>query len=49
MQRGLGEAARSWGSPPLAIAVVSSTRYCIKTVILIPFAVKGCLSHDFQM
>ncbi|WP_158069501.1 hypothetical protein [Moorena bouillonii] len=30
MQRGLGEAARSWGSPPLAIAVVSPTRYCIK-------------------
>ncbi|NEO49819.1 MAG: hypothetical protein F6K55_39265 [Moorea sp. SIO4A3] len=52
-QRGLGEAARSWGgsavlgvppmsncrgsphsllpwSPPLAIAVVSPTRYCIK-------------------
>ncbi|NES46220.1 hypothetical protein, partial [Moorena sp. SIO2C4] len=31
MQRGLGEAARSWGFPPLAIAVVSPTRYCIKT------------------
>ncbi|NEP32637.1 MULTISPECIES: hypothetical protein [Moorena] len=28
---GLGEAARSWGFPPLAIAVVSPTRYCIKT------------------
>ncbi|WAN70097.1 hypothetical protein BJP36_39260 [Moorena producens JHB] len=27
-QRGLGEAARSWGSPPLAIAVVPPTRYC---------------------
>ncbi|WP_267872108.1 MULTISPECIES: hypothetical protein [Moorena] len=22
---------RSWGFPPLAIAVVSPTRYCIKT------------------
>ncbi|EGJ33488.1 hypothetical protein LYNGBM3L_34540 [Moorena producens 3L] len=29
---GLGEAARSWGFPPLAIAVVSPTRYCIKTM-----------------
>ncbi len=30
MQRGLGEAARSWGFPPLAIAVVSPMSDCIK-------------------
>ncbi|NEO00424.1 MAG: hypothetical protein F6K50_34755 [Moorea sp. SIO3I7] len=31
MQRGLGKAARSWGFPPLAIAVVSPMSDCIKT------------------
>ncbi len=31
MQRGLGEPVRSWGSPPLAIAVVSPMSDCIKT------------------
>ncbi|WP_293087634.1 hypothetical protein [Moorena sp. SIO3H5] len=32
MQRGLGKAARSWGFPPLAIAVVSPMSDCIKTM-----------------